>query len=321
MPSEAQFVCVMWVHSADCASLMTQKPFPNKPHYTSPIAHLVQMNTLSTESEAEYTPPDVDFEAPISSQTTSSVIVHMKNAPDDVTDTPRIVRSGNTPQDNQGTAVVTDSSPVVQDTTLNPSLSTDANNTEGSSENITIIEELREEIWNMRLQMAKLQKNYEDVVSSRDEASAKVVKLLKDMLMAESKIEQRDQDVKLMNTQSIKTQAKLDALEKMWKDILENQSFTSSSLAAVVRTLQTFIQQLNSSINNSTQKLDASVKNSTQTLTNLLIAFQNPAPPPPVPELPSYRAGGLQEFQTMFKEFFAAPFAFRGCTFPFLSVC
>ena len=255
---------------------MTQKLFPNKPHYASPIAHLVQMNTLSTESEAEYTPPDVDFEAPISSQATSSVIVHMKNAPDDVTDTPRIVRSGNTPQDNQGTAVVTDSSPVVQDTTLNPSLGTDANITEGSSENITIIEELREEIWNMRLQMAKLQKNYEDVVSSRDEASAKVVKLHKDMLMAKSKIEQGDQDVKLMNTQSIKTQAKLDALEKMWKDILENQSFTSSSLAAVVRTLQTFIQQLNSSINNSTQKLDASVKNSTQTLTNLLIAFQKP---------------------------------------------
>ena len=133
-------------------------------------------------------------------------------------------------------------------------------------------------------------------------------------------MEQGDQDVKLMNTQYIKTQAKLDTLEKMWKDILEKQSFTSSSLEAVVRTLQTFVQQLNASINNSTQKLDTSLKNSTQTLTNLLIAFRNPAPPPPVPESPSYRAGGLQEFQKMFNEFFAAPFAFRGCTFPFLSV-
>lgn len=126
---------------------MTQKLYPNKPHYASRIAHLVEMNTLSTESEAEYTPPDLDFEVPISSQATSSVILHMKNAPDDDTDTPRIVRSGNTPQDKQGTAVLTDSSPIVQDTTLNPSLGTNANNTEGSSQNITIIEGLRKEIW------------------------------------------------------------------------------------------------------------------------------------------------------------------------------
>ena len=97
------------------------------------------------------------------------------------------------------------------------------------------------------------------------------------MLMAKSKIEHGDQDVKSMNTQYIETQTKLDTLENMWKDILEKQSFTFSSLEVVVRTLQIFIQQLNSSINNSTQKLDASVKNSTQTLTNLLIAFQNPA--------------------------------------------
>jgi hypothetical protein len=104
------------------------------------------------------------------------------------------------------------------------------------------------------------------------------------------------------------------------EDILEKQTFTSPSLEAVVRTLQTVIQQLNSSINNSTQKLDTSVKNSTQTLTNLLIALQNPPAAPPVPESPSYRAGGLQEFQKMLKEFFAAPFAFRGGTFLFLSV-
>lgn len=88
------------------------------------------------------------------------------------------------------------------------------------------------------LQIAKLQKNCEDVVSSRDEASANVLKLHKDILMAKSKIEQRES----MNIQNIKTQAKLDTLEKMWKDILEKQSFTSSSLESIVRTLQTFIQ-------------------------------------------------------------------------------
>jgi hypothetical protein len=193
---------------------MTQKLFPSKPLYPSRIAHLVQMNTLSRESEPEDTPPDID-DVPISTEGTSSAIVPMTNAPDDDTDG-RIVRSGNTLQDDQGTAVVTDSSPVVQDTALNPSLGTDADNIEGNSENITIIEGLRQEISNMRLQMANLQENYEKVVSSRDAASRDVTKLRQDLVIANLKLEQGD-------TQHIKTQAKLDTMEKMWKTFSKNK--------------------------------------------------------------------------------------------------
>ena len=115
-------------------------------------------------------------------------------------------------------------------------------------------------------------------------------------------------------------QAKLDALEKVWKDILEKQSFESSSLGTVVKALQTLIQKLDASINNSTQKLDTSIANSTQTLNNLLIALQFLAHPPPTSEPPSYQAGGVPEFKKMFKEFFATPFGFRGCAIPFVSV-
>lgn len=53
---------------------------------------------------------------------------------------------------------MTDSFSAVQDTILSPSPSTDADNAGGISENITIIEKLRKEIGNTRLQMENLQK-------------------------------------------------------------------------------------------------------------------------------------------------------------------
>lgn len=74
----------------------------------------------------------------------------------------------------------------------------------------------------MHLQTENFQKEYARVVSSRDEASARILQLNKDMLVTKSRVEKGDQDVKLITTQCIKTQAKLDALETMGKDILEN---------------------------------------------------------------------------------------------------
>lgn len=96
--------------------------------------------------------------------------------------------------------------------------------------------------------MESLQKYYALVVSSEKEASVMMVELNKDILAAEFKIEKGTLDVQSINIQYIKTQAKLDTMEKMWKDTVEKLSFTSSSLETVITSLQTLIQQLDSSI-------------------------------------------------------------------------
>ena len=222
----------MEANPADCASLMmNQKLFPSKPHYASRISSPIRTNTPSTESEVEYMPPDIDFEVPISSQleATPPIVVHMENAPDNDTDTPPVVRPENTPQDDHDTTIHTDSFPVIQDTSVNPSPGTEADDTGENSENIMIIEGLRKEVKEMHLQMENVQNDYANLVSSKDEASATIRQLNRDIVTANLKIERRDQDLKSMDTQYMKAQAKIDTLENMLKATLEKPSFTSSS--------------------------------------------------------------------------------------------
>jgi len=301
----------MEANSADCASLMMiQKLFPSKPHYASRLPWPTRANTPSAESEVEYMSLDIDFEAPMSSQ--------LEPAPDKDEDTGSLVVPAETPpQDDHETTIVTDSFPVIQDTIVDPSPGTEADNNGENSENVTIIESLRNEMREMRIQMENVQKDYASVVSSKDKASAKIHQLNQDIVKANLRLEKRDQDLKAMDIQYKNAQARIESLENTLKATLEKQSFASSLLEPLVRTLQTMMQQLDSSINNSTQQLDASIRDSTQTLTTLLTALQPPPPAPPAPEPPSYQAGGVEEFRKMFKEFAAAPFAFRGCPFPF----
>ena len=267
--------------------------------------------------------PDIDFEVPTGSQleATPHIVVHMENPPDNDTNTASPIVPENTAEDDPDTTIVTDSSPVIEDTNVDPSPGPEADNTGEKSENITIIEGLRKEIREMHIQMENIQKDYASVVSLKCEASAKIHQLSRDIDAANLKTEQQNEEFKLMEIQRVKAQAKIDTLENVLKATLQKQSFASSSLETLVGNLQTFIQQLDSSIKSSTQQLDASIRNSTQTLANLLILLQPPAPPAaPAPEPPLYQAGGFEEFRKMFKEFVAAPFAFRGGPSPFPSL-